>query len=70
MGIILSTAALADYLDFPTLLKRYPVARSTILRAVNEGRFPAPRQINGRTRWLIAELDQYDAREAAILEVA
>lgn len=65
MPKILSEEALAEYQDFDEVLKRYPVSRATIIRAVNDGRFPAPAKINGRVRWRIADLTKHDADNAA-----
>ncbi|MGY4325711.1 putative DNA-binding transcriptional regulator AlpA [Bradyrhizobium sp. LB7.2] len=62
---ILSADALKDYADFDEVLKRYPVGRSTIVRAVNAGKFPMPEQINGKTRWRRADLDAHDTLNLA-----
>jgi predicted DNA-binding transcriptional regulator AlpA len=64
MPKILSEAALADYADFDDVLKRFPVSRATIIRAVNDGRFPPSSKINGRVRWRKADLDKHDADSA------
>ena len=61
MSKILCEEALADYADFTEVLKRYPVSRATLIRAVNDGRFPTPALINGKTRWRKADLEKHDA---------
>jgi predicted DNA-binding transcriptional regulator AlpA len=64
MSKILSEEALADYADFPAVLERYPVSKATIIRAVNDGRFPTPTKANGKVRWFKVDLDSYDADNA------
>ncbi|MCP3475611.1 helix-turn-helix domain-containing protein [Bradyrhizobium sp. CCGUVB1N3] len=64
MSKILSAEALKEYADFDEVLRRYPVGRSTIIRAVNAGGFPAPSLVNGKTRWRKADLDAHDTRNS------
>lgn len=64
MSKILSEEALAAYADFTEVLKRYPVSKATIIRAVNDGRFPTPTKANGRVLWRRDALAEYDADNA------
>jgi hypothetical protein len=61
MSAIMRADQLEDYSDWDATLERYPVSKNTIIRAVNAGRFPAPSPINGKVRWLKADLDRHDA---------
>jgi hypothetical protein len=68
MPKILSEAALSDYRDFDDVLKRYPVSRATIIRAVNDGRFPAPTKINGRVRWRMGPWSVAGSSKSSLLK--
>ena len=54
------------YLCMKQMQKRYGVARSTIDRWEKDGRIPQRRcpsgKPKGRKRWLLSEVEDYDAR--------
>lgn len=56
-----------SYLSDVQLAKRYSSSRASIWRWSKQGRLPPPVRISpGCTRWLEAEIDEFDAaREAA-----
>jgi len=51
----------SSFLRLDAVLARCGISRSTLYRLIAEGRFPAPRRING-TRisvWLSSDVDQW-----------
>jgi hypothetical protein len=70
MSTILNAEALAQYSSLEEVLARYkPNSRSTLQRAAKEGRFPASHIVNGKACWLTADLDAYDARVVAAMQL-
>jgi len=54
------------YLSDKQLGERYGVHRTAIWRWVREGGFPAPIQLSkGCTRWLLSEVEKWEAEKAA-----
>jgi len=43
------------------LAERYSISRSTVWRWVKRGTLPEPVRIDGCTRWVIAEIEAFDA---------
>ena len=45
---------------YPDVMRRYKKARTTIYRAVRDGKFPPPIDFLGAPGWTDEQLDEYD----------
>lgn len=55
------------YLRLKDLVKRVPVAKSTIWHWVQRGRFPAPIKLSERvTAWPVAAVEQWEAERRSL----
>lgn len=54
----------SQYLTDRTLAARYEVARSTIWRWLKEGQLPKPIKLAGSTRWRLADVEQWEAKQS------
>lgn len=46
-------------IDLPAVLRRVPVARSTLFERIREGAFPKGRKFGRRRLWLESEVDAF-----------
>ena len=57
-----SATGSAGYLRIKDLVKRVPVAKSTIWLWVSDGRFPAPVKLSERvTAWPVSSIERWEA---------
>ena len=57
-------AGSSGYLRIKDLVKRVPVAKSTIWLWVSDGKFPAPVKLSERvTAWPVAAIEQWEAEK-------
>lgn len=56
--------------DVQRVASRYCCHPSTVWRWAKAGEFPKPVKIGGATRWLVSELDAFDAACAAARDTA
>ena len=59
-------AGSAGYLRLKDVVKRVPVAKSTIWLWVSDGRFPAPVKLSERvTAWPVSSIERWEAERQA-----
>ncbi len=60
------SAGTSGYLRIKDLVKRVPVAKSTIWLWVSNGRFPAPVKLSERvTAWPVSSIERWEAERQA-----
>ena len=58
------TSPSVGYLRLKDVVKRVPVAKSTIWLWVSDGKFPAPVKLSDRvTAWAVAAIDEWEAEK-------
>lgn len=57
-----------QYLSDKNISQRYQIARSTVWLWTQQGRFPKPVKLNGRTRWKLADLEEFERGQESSLE--
>lgn len=56
-----------QYLSDRKLAERYEVSRATVWRWTKENHLPKPVKINGSTRWVLADLESWEAQQEAVI---
>lgn len=59
----MSTKNKPQYLSDKGLADRYSVHRVTLWRWAQVGKFPQPVKINGSTRWKLADIEAWEAKQ-------